>query len=231
MGIAEDMADAFTKPFKPLIEGGEKMVEFFKKLPSYFDEVGRRFRLIKTGFDDIFGGIGDEFIGLGAGLELGVSDISKLLEFVFLFVGSYLSCGIYFLTNLKGCLVYYLVESLGQIIYLPVRLIVWFLLIFKIKLQPIVDKIWIGLEKIDKFCYKFAKFHIIHYPHNIRQRCYVCKRLRMDTRDGSYKSVITRQSADVNYDFSAGGGIAQKFQEGTNRINKGADELKSAFTT
>ena len=229
MGLNEDIADAFMKPLKPLIDGGNKMVDFFNKIPAFFDEVKNRFKKIKGGFDDIFGGIGDEFNGLGAGLELGVSDISKLLEFVFIFVGSYLSCGVYFLTNLKSCFFYYLFEYFGQLLYLPVRILVWFLLIFKIKLQPIIDKIWAGLEKVDQFVYKYGKLHIIHYSHNVRQKCYVCKRLRLDSRDGSYKSVITRQSADVNYDFAPGGGIAQKFQEGTNRINRGADDLKSAF--
>jgi hypothetical protein len=229
MGIGEDIADAFTKPFKPMIDGFKKVQDFFDSLPGVFKEIKNRLDLIKYGFDDIFGGIGDEFTGLGEGLELGVTDIGAFLEFIFIFLGSYLSCGVYFLTNLKGCIFYYLVEVFGQILYLPVRLIVWFLLLFKLNLQPTIDKIWVGLEKLDRVVYKYAQVHIIHYPHGVRQRCYVCKRLKLDSKDGSYKSIITRQGDDVKYDFSPGGGIAQKFSEGTNRINRGGEELKSAF--
>jgi len=220
MGIGDDIAKAFIGPFQP-------MIDFFQKLPTIGDQIKGRFAEIKNGFDDIFGGIGDEFNGLGEGLELGVSDIGKLLEFIFIFLASYMSCGIYFLTNLKGCIFYYLVEAFGQILYLPVRLIIGFFLLFKINLQPTVDKIWAGLEKVDKVFYKYAKFHIIHYTHSVRQRCYVCKRLRVDSP--GYKSIITRQGDDVNYDFSPGGGIAQKFSAGANRIEKGGDELRHAF--
>lgn len=222
MVIGEDIAKTFTAPFQP-------MIDFFQKLPSIGDQIKDRFAGIKNGFDDIFGGIGDEFNGLGEGLALGVTDIGKLLEFIFIFIASYMSCGIYFLTNLKGCIFYYLVEAFGQILYLPVRLIIGFFLLLKLNLQPTVDKIWTGLEKVDKVFYKYAKFHIIHYPHNVRQRCYVCKRLRLDSKDGSYKSIITRQGEDVNYDFSPGGGIAQKFSAGADRIEKGGNELKRAF--
>ena len=227
LGIGDALKNAF-KPVGDAILGPLKpMIDFFQKLPSIGDQIKGRLDNIKNGFDDIFGGIGDEFNGLGEGLELGVTDIGKFLDFIFIFIASYLNCGIYFLTNLKGCIFYYLVEAFGQILYLPVRLIISFFLLFKLNLQSTVDKIWLGLEKIDKIFYKYAKFHIIHYPHNVRQRCYVCKRLRVDS-DG-YQSIITRQGNEVKYDFSPGGGIAQKFTKGTNRINNGANSLKYAF--
>lgn len=227
LGIGEALKNAFKPVGEAILGPLQPMINFFKNIPTYGDGIKKRFSYIKDGFDDIFNGIGDEFNGLGEGLELGVSDIGKFLEFIFIFLASYLSCGIYFLTNLKGCIFYYLVEAFGQILYLPVRLIVNFFLLFKLNLQPTVDKIWTGLEKLDKVVYKYAKFHIIHYPHSVRQRCYVCKRLRVDS--GSYQSIITRQGNDVKYDFAEGGAISQKFTAGTKRIEKGADELKSAF--
>ena len=227
MGLSEDIADAFTKPFKPLIEMGEKIKTFFESLPGVFKQIKTRLDNINSGFKEIGEGIGDEFNGLGEGIELGVTDIGAFLEFIFIFVGSYLTCGIHFLTNLKGCIFYYLVEVFGQILYLPIRLLISFLLLFKLNMQPTVDKIWSGLEKLDIIVYTYAKFHIIHYPNSVRQRCYVCKRLRVDS--AGYKSIITRQGEEVKYDFSPGGGIAQKFTKGTDRINKGGNQIKDAF--
>jgi len=73
MGLNEDIADAFMKPLKPLIDGGNKMVDFFNKIRAIFDEVKNRFKKIKGGFDDIFGGFGDECSEFCGGLSLGVS--------------------------------------------------------------------------------------------------------------------------------------------------------------
>jgi len=196
------------------------------KVGSFFKEIGNRFKNFGDGIRDIFLGIGDTFEGVGASLKLGFGDIGTLLEYIFVFIGSYIGCAVYFLTNLKGCIFYYLIEVLGQILYLPVRIFVWlFKTILKVNLQPMLDKLWAFMEKIDQKVYGVAGFHIIHYPRQVRNKCYVCKRLKQE--------VIKDQGNTVHNDFVAHDGqdanMLTAFKEKIHRLIQGGEEMKAAF--
>lgn len=222
MGINEDIADAFTKPFKPLIDFGKRAEEGLNKIPSFFKELERRFIDFGVGVKDIFDGLGVQIEGVGKGIELGFGDVGLLIEYCFILLGSYLACGVYFIGQLPKCFFYYVLEWIGQILYLPVRIFIWFMDTFcKIKLQKHMDKFWYFMEKIDKIIYKYAKFHIMHYPRSVRERCYVCKRLK--------QSVITRQTEVVNYDFAPNGGIAKVIDQYGEQMRRGAEEVKGVF--
>lgn len=206
-------------PFKPLTDFGKNMEKGF----GVFKEIGERLKRIKYGFDDIGNGIKNEFKGLGDGLNIGVTDIGRLLEYVFIFTGSYINCGVHFLKNLKGCIFYYLMEALGQILYLPVRFVIWLLKVCKLgNMQPYADKLWTYVEKGDKLIYNYANMHISHYPKSVRQTCYVCRRLK--------QRVIVRQGDKVNDDFSKDGAIAQEFAKGINQMKDGGKNINSALT-
>jgi hypothetical protein len=60
-------------------------------------------------------------------------------------------------------------------------------------------------------------FHIIHYPRSIRQKCYVCKRLKTQ--------VISTQADVVKDDFSPDGRIKQIFNRGINTIREGGRKI------
>jgi hypothetical protein len=212
-------------PFKPLTDFGKNMEKGF----GVFKEIGERMKRIKYGFDDIGNGIKNEFKGLGDGLNIGVTDIGRLLEYVFIFVGSYINCSVYFLTNLKSCLFYYIMDFFGQVCYLPFRLALWFFSVLNKVLgtnnkvlESMVDKFWIYVEVVDKIVYKYGNFHISHYPRDVRRRCYVCRRLK--------QRVIVRQGDKVNDDFSKDGAIAQEFAKGINQMKDGGKNIKSALT-
>jgi len=208
-------------PFKPLKDFGDNM----KKAFGVFQEIGERMKRIKYGFDDIGNGIKNEFKGLGDGLNIGVTDISRLIEYVFIFIGSYITCGVHFITNLKNCLFYYLMDTIGQLMYLPIRITQFLFRIImpnnKI-LDHFINYIWRKVEKLDKIIYGFVGFHICHWPRGVRERCYVCRRLK--------QHVIVRQGDRVNDDFSKDGAIAQEFQKGINQAKAGGSTIKHALT-
>jgi hypothetical protein len=179
-----------------------------------------RVKDVFEGIGQVFTGIGQEFDAVGEGVALGATDISQLLELVFIFLGSYINCGVYFLVNIKGCLFYYLIEVLGQILYIPVRILVWILSLFHFNLQKQLDIFWTKMEKIDRVVYKYVGFHIIHYPRSIRQKCYVCKRLKTQ--------VISNKADVVKDDFSPDGRIKQFFNKGIDTIRQGGRKITNS---
>ena len=205
--------------------GIEDIGKTIEKGFGVFKEIGERMKRIKNGFEDIGNGIKNEFIGLGDGLAIGVTDITRLLEYVFIFTGSYINCGMYFLTNLKSCLFYYFMDTIGQLMYLPIRITLWGFKAIMPKnkaLKDLVDYTWNMVEELDKLIYGFAGFHISHWSRGIRKQCYVCRRLK--------QHVIVRQGDRVNDDFSPNGAIAQEFVKGINQAKNGGNTLKHAFT-
>ena len=157
-------------------------------------DIGKRFTSFFESIPLIFQGVGDELNGVGEGIKLGIDDIFRLIKYIFIFINSYVGCGIYFLSNLKGCFFYYLLETFGQTLYLPVRFIIWCSQQAGNDIQGQVDTFWKTMDdKVDKPFYKMFKFHLLHYGHPIREKCYVCKRLKT--------IVVKNQATVVNDDF------------------------------
>jgi hypothetical protein len=178
------------------------------------------FNVIKNVFDGVgkvFKGIGEEFDAVGESVEIGVTDIFTLIEFVFIFLGSYIGCGVYFLMNIRNCFFYYLLEILGQILYIPVRICVWIFSLFSFNLQKYLDIFWSKMEILDRIVYKYGGFHIIHYPRSVRQKCYVCKRLKTQ--------VLVDKSNIIKDDFAPRGRIEQVFNKGINTIREGGNQI------
>ena len=194
-----------------------------KKAFGIFEEIGNRMSRLKVDFEQIGSGIKHEIEGVGEGLIIGTSDITHLVEYTFVFVGSYIQCGVHFLQNFKTCFLYYFVEIIGQILYSPVRLVIFIIYICGFgNMQPHVDGLWMYADKLDSYVYNYGKFHIIHYPKSIREKCYVCKRLK--------KEVLARQANKVKRDFEPDGDIAQVFNQGINEIKEAGSDMKHVFT-
>lgn len=197
----------------------------WKKLTNFFPELGRRFDNFGKGLKDIFDGLGVQIEGVGKGIELGFKDVFLLIGYCFILLGSYLACGVYFISQIHKCMFYYILDMIGQVLYLPIRIIAWFLKnALYIDLYKPLDKFWKFMDKLDLIVYKFAKFHIIHYPRSVRERCYVCKRLKQE--------VIHRQTKVVNEDFAPApdGRIYKKIMEYGEQMRRGAEEVKDVFS-
>jgi len=100
---------------------------------------------------------------------------------LFTFSMSWMMCLFKNLSNMQTCIFYYLLEAIGQILYLPVRIFLWIASQLKIDLYPLETQFWDLIEYIDKIVLKAAGFHISHYPKNIREQCYNCKRLKISS--------------------------------------------------
>jgi hypothetical protein len=196
-----------------------KAFRFLDVVIDFFQSIPRRVTNLGNGFNDIFNGIGSEFVALGMGVELGFGDIVTLIQYTFEFLITYITCGVYFLSNIRNCFFYYLLEIVGQILYLPFRILLWVLNLFGINLYGIVDNIWIAFDDLDTYVYTLAGFHIIHYPKSIREQCYVCKRLKV--------KVLTNKAHDISDDFKYK--IPEIMTRGIATINQGKRELDSVI--
>jgi hypothetical protein len=197
----------------------KKAFKFLDVVIDFFKSIPRRVKNMGDGFNNIFGGIGSEFVALGMSAELGFNDIKTMLIYIFEFLKTYIQCSIYFITNIRACIFYYLIDAFGQILYIFPRLLLWGLYMFGLDLYPVEKQIWDIMEKIDRFVFKMASFHIIHWPKSVRDKCYNCKRLKM--------SVLTNKAKEVDYDFKVK--IPQIMRRGVDRINKGKRELDSVI--
>ena len=193
------------------------------KAGNFFKELGKRFKNLGLGIRDIGKGFFEELEGVIVGSINVVDDVIDLSVTSLVFAGSNTICGIYFLSNLKDCFIYYILQMIGTLLYLPVHIIVWILNTFNIfNLQPYLDKFWIIMEKIDSFIYKKCKFHIIHFQKSIREKCFVCKRLKT--------SVMTNLGSKIVQDFTPPDGeVIKPFAKGIEDIIKGGEELGSVF--
>ena len=193
------------------------------KAPKFFVELGERFKNLGLGVIDIGKGLGEELEGVIIGSISLIDDMIDLSITSFMFAGSNTICAIYFLTNLKDCFIYYILQMIGTLLYLPVIIIVWILKTFKIiDLQTYLDKFWVFMEKVDRIVYKKCKFHIIHFQKSIREKCFVCKRLKA--------SVIADLGGKIVQDFTPPDGeVVKPFAKGIEDIIKGGEELGSVF--
>jgi hypothetical protein len=83
--------------------------------------------------------------------------------------------------NIQVCFFYYLLEIFGQILYLPIRIFLFLMYLIKINLYKKEEAVWDMIEYLDTIVFAKTHIHICHYPRNIREQCYNCKRLKVDT--------------------------------------------------
>lgn len=136
---------------------------------------------IGKGLEKIFKGLFvDEMNGLGKGLYLGFNNIGELIHWTGEYIFANILCGLQFIQNLHKCIFYYTLDCLGKFIYSPVYLINWIAWEFMEKdLEEGQLKIWDSIYALDEEFYKTSGFHFAHYPKNVHDMCYSCKRLKV----------------------------------------------------
>uniref|UniRef100_A0A6C0JDP8 Uncharacterized protein n=1 Tax=viral metagenome TaxID=1070528 RepID=A0A6C0JDP8_9ZZZZ len=172
------------------------------------------------GLVDIIVGSGELFIGSIESLEFFIPDFFDGLITLGAFSISWMMCLFQNLANMQTCIIYYLLETIGQILYLPFRILFW--IIFKIGFEVIYDYekvFWDKMDELDKIIMGFTGFHITHYPKNIREKCYNCKRLKISTLLDRTKPLME----DVTDK------LPRKLWPGINHIIQGGTELMHPF--
>lgn len=203
--IGEDIHDGLKyalkvtieDPIKELTDGIDTMIENFIRIICFMKKTPRRFRNFFVAYQRIMEGVFEEIVAFGQALEMGFDSVAALVYYVSVYIGSYLTCGVQFISNIFTCLPYYILEIIGQILYLPIRLLLWLLFFVQIDLYPAEKNAWNGLKTINDFLRPIIGFHIIHFPERIRKNCYTCIRLRDDALTGQKKRTDRVWSKDM----------------------------------
>jgi len=150
---------------------------------------------IGKGLEKIFKGLFvDEMRGLGEGLSIGFHNIGEFMFWTSEFIFTYIICGLQYLQNMHKCIFYYILDVLAKILYSPIDIINW--IAWEWGGQDLYTgqkKIWDTIYWIDDEFYNTMGFHFAHYPKNVADVCYSCKRLKI--------LALKSKSNQINYDF------------------------------
>jgi len=172
------------------------------------------------GIVDVLMGAGELFIGTIEVLASSfIPDLFDGIFTFFVFAITWMMCLFKNLGNMQTCLMYYLLEVVGQILYLPIRIILWIGHEIGIDLYEKETMFWKMIEYIDSIVLNYLGFHICHYPRNIRDLCYNCRRLKV--------SALTSHSAPLVYDITTL--IPKKLMPGFMLMAKGGEEIMNPF--
>lgn len=218
--VSDFMEDNVEDPIMEVIDGIDDMIENFIRIVCFINRSPVRFRNLGASFNNIFSGIIEEFIALGYALQLGFNSIASMVYYVSVFIGSYLDCGVKFAQNIFYCLPFYIFDIIGQILYLPIRILLWvFSTFLALDLYSNEKKVWNGLESMDKILFPYIGVHIIHYPKEVRENCYVCVRLR--------EKVITDKAKEVDETFRKD--IPEMLGKSSEKLKKGGRQFREVF--
>jgi len=223
----EIVVEGLEDPFKKIKDFFDDIGKFFVNIGNFVNDMIRDIRDVKLRFDLIGRGLKDILQGIfveepkaiAEGIARGFIDIITLFRYFGEFLRTYVMCGVKYMQNLHRCILYYTLDSLGQILYVPIRLILWFLLVFlKRDLYGTADTVWGYLESLDSYIYRYLGFHISHYPKDVRDLCYNCKRLKV--------AAMAQKASDIKYDFATR--IPEIMQRGIDLIYQGKIEMDVA---
>tara|TARA_B110000967_G_scaffold209836_2_gene267996 strand:+ start:5535 stop:6365 length:831 start_codon:yes stop_codon:yes gene_type:complete len=189
-------------PIEGLIKEIEKELSaFFKEIGAFFEMLGEFFASIPTRLNllvyaigSIFEGVGNQFYAIGEGIAWGFEDIGLLIYFSTEWIGTYFACGYKYLSNIVDCIFYYIMDMIFFVLYLPITILLYALFSMNFDLYSYEKQAWQGVETIDTILYELTGVHIIYWPKSIREKCYVCIRLKTD--------VLSNKAHDIDVDFS-----------------------------
>lgn len=212
--------EGVLKDITSVLDGIAATIEDVKQIICAFNTFPNRFRNLSAGFNNVFDGVGQEFVALGVALNIGFHSVKDLTEYVAEFISTYIGCGYKFTVNILDCILYYLFDIVRYILYLPIRIILWLLYAtLSIDLYEMETMIWDGLENLDKMLFPIIRFHIIHYPVSVRNHCYVCKRLKT--------SAVATQAKETDRVFRED--IPCQFKPGVDTIKRGMRQFDEIF--
>ena len=201
--------------------GIHDLIQGFKDMEKVFKTFPKRFKYIFGGVGGIFIGVLDTIEGIFNGTFLGIIQTGELLEYIGEFLFTYLKCTVKMLTNLWSCFFYYIVELFLQILYLPVRIMLFVSKqIFGVDLYAREKQAFQGLYDLSYFMYRYTGYHFMYWPKDIRERCFVCVRLKTST--------VEWKAGEVDKAFSKG--LPKAIKKGDLQIRQAVEYIKAAFT-
>lgn len=191
----------------PQVEGFD-VSSLIVKMGDKMTNIGKGLKMIFKGF------FVDEIQGLGQGLTIGFNNIGEFVFWTSEYFFTYIICGIQYLQNMHKCIFYYALDVFAKILYFPIDFVNW--LAWEYAGQDLYigqKKIWDTIYYMDNEFYNTMGFHFAHYPKNVADMCYSCKRLRV--------LALKSKSSQINYDFETK--MPQLLQAGIQEMIKGAN--------
>lgn len=208
--IEELVKKDLKKGFDPT-KGIDEVIKEFDKMIKFTKSVGPRVENVFFGIGNVFYGIGLTIEGIGKGIGLGFLEIGELLTYLGEFLFTYLICIVKFTTNLWSCFFYYIVELFFQLIYLPIRIILFLGYTMGIDMYARERQVFEGLYDLSYMAYSLTGYHFMFWPKHIRERCFVCVRLKTDA--------VAKKASDVDQAFNEK--LPEFMQRGIGTIQKG----------
>ena len=211
-----------------VIDGVKYMIETFKRIICFLASVSKRVSNINAGFENIFNGIYAEFDAIGKGFGMGVESISLFGLYIGEFIKTYSVCGFKFAANFFGCAFYYIIDifiyCLKTIIYFFVQSLYWIIFtLFKIDVSYVEEQVYLALSEIDKIISPYLGFKIldIHWPKSVREKCYLCKRLK--------SSAVKNKATNIGVTFNEK--IPNLFGKSRGMMRRGRHQFEEIFKT
>jgi hypothetical protein len=198
------------------------LVNGFKQMTKSLEDFAKKFLKIGAGLGKMLkGALVDGPVGIGKGLKQGFSDVGMLFSWTGEFLLSYLTCGIHYIENIHRCIFYYSIDAVAKLFYSPVTIFLWLVWEFgETDLYKTHDKIWDTIYAIDESFYGIFGFHFAHYPKNIKNMCYNCKRLKI--------VALKNKSNQVNYDFNIN--LPNMLNDAKKTMDEGASDFIGGFS-
>jgi hypothetical protein len=194
---------------------GKLIVSAFKLV----EIVPRMFIALGEGVADIIEGTAMEVVGAVEGTGTIIGDMITMAIYTSVFLFTYLMCFIKGLGNFKTCAPYYLAEIIGQILYLVPRIILFILGAFGFDSVGIEKRLWDWMEQLSDWTYVYLGFYLTHFPKDIRNKCYNCRRLKAS----AFVNKATYTIDDFLQTFD------KDFLPGLQKIGSGAEPILSIF--
>jgi len=226
--IIHDGVAGLSNTINSMIDGIQKGVHgFFSILlivVNFINETASRFIQMGNGMNKIFTSLFvTETNALGTGLRIGFNNIGELMKWSGEFVFSYINCGVQYIQNMHRCIYFYALDTVGYLLYtIFIEIPLWIMKTFlRMDLYRTLDKLWEKVYEADKYVFGLTGFHIAHYPKNVRDLCYNCKRMKVNA--------LKNKVNQINYDFNQK--LPDLLQSGIKGMQDGSNEFKTAFNS
>ena len=211
-----------------IIDGIAYMIETFKRIICFLASVPKRIQNINAGFENIFNGINAEFDAIGKSFVMGVDSISTLGLYIGEFITTQSTCGFKFASNFFSCVFFYLMDIIiycvKTIIYLIVQSVYWiFLTLFNVDISYVEKQFYEALVVFDEITAPYIGLSILNlnWPKNIREKCYLCKRLK--------SSAVKNKAKNVDITFNEK--IPKLFGRSRGIMRRGRHQFEEIFKT
>lgn len=168
--VQEGLVDLILGPILGPIQQMGNLMELIPKLITMVTEV-------VMGIKDIFLGLAREFQEFPQGAFYFAVHIAIFIQYLGVFIFTNLFCAMQMIQNFTSCFFWYALDIFGKILYLVPQIFILFFSLLGVPARDIEKQIWDGLESLDRIVVDASGYHLIHFPKDIRDKCYNCRRL------------------------------------------------------